>query len=178
MHHSTVRPALNISLMPLEKLRSFIMRHYLHLMQIRDTPHAIAGGIAIGVFLGFTPLVGFKTLIAVLFAWLFRCSKLSAALGVAFHDILLPFWPLVLRWQYIIGYWLLSHPHHLPPKLPLHHLTFEHWMHLGTLKVIWPMFLGSVIMAAPIALGFYFVTLGIVSRHQEKMRKENAAGQN
>jgi hypothetical protein len=160
--------------MPLEKFKAFVSRHYHHLMQIRDTPHAIAGGIAIGVFIGFTPLVGFKTLLAVLIAWLFRCSKLSSALGVAFHDILLPFWPLILRWQYVIGFWVLSHPHQGPPQLPLHHLTFEHWLHLRTLKVIWPMLLGSFFMAAPVALVFYLITLRIVSRYQAKVRREAA----
>jgi uncharacterized protein (DUF2062 family) len=30
------------------------------LVTLRDTPHAIAGGVAIGVFIGFTPLFGSK----------------------------------------------------------------------------------------------------------------------
>ena len=86
------------------------------LTQIRDTPHAIAGGVAIGLVFGCTPLFGFKTLIAVLIAWLFRCSKLSAALSVTFHDILLPVWPVILRWQFQIGFFIISRPHRLPTK--------------------------------------------------------------
>src|ERR1700678_871277 len=81
------------------------------LTQIRDTPHAIAGGVAIGVLCGFPPLLGFKTLLALLAAWLFRCSKLSAVLAVTLHDILLPLLPLILRWPYQVGFYLISHPH-------------------------------------------------------------------
>ena len=145
------------------------MQH--RLMQIRDTPHAIAGGVAIGLLFGFTPLFGFKTVIAVLVAWLFRCSKLSAALAVTFHDILLPIWPVVLRWQFQIGYFLLSHPHSLPPKFSAKHFDAEHFYHYfswKTLKVLWPTLIGSVILAAPLSLISYFLMLEIVKRSQAK----------
>src|SRR5438067_6584790 len=134
---------------PMGKLRTFFHKHYHGLMQIRDTPHAIAGGLAIGVLIGFTPLLGLKTLIAVLLAWLFRCSKLSSAIGVTFHDILWLIWPLILRWQYVIGYWLLHHER--PVKLGKH-LHLEDWLHWKTLRVLWPTFLGSLVMALPLAL--------------------------
>lgn len=156
--------------MPVSKFKASVSRHYHHLMQIRDTPHAIAGGVAIGVFFGFTPLFGFKTLLAVLIAWLFRCSKISAALAVTFHDIILPLWPLVMRWQYQIGYWLWYHPHHLPKKLKYHHPTVEQLLDLNKFEnVIWPMFIGSVIMAVPVSLIIYVITLKIVARYQERL---------
>ena len=165
--------------MPVTKFKAFIARHYHHLMQIRDTPHAIAGGVALGVFFGFTPLFGLKTLLAVLIAWLFRCSKLSAALAVTFHDIILPLWPLVLRWQYIIGFWLWFSPHQFPKRLKLQYPTTAHLLNLSKFEnVIWPMFIGSVIMAVPVALAFYFVTLKIVARHQAKLRERGAANSN
>ena len=161
--------------MPLSKFKAFVARHYQHLMQIRDTPHAIAGGVAIGVFFGFTPLFGFKTLLAVLLAWLFRCSKLSAALAVTFHDIILPLWPLVLRWQYIIGFWLWFSPHHRPKKLIFQMPTIEHLLNLNKFEnLLWPMCIGSVIMAVPVSLVFYFVTLKIVSRHQAKLSAKDS----
>src|SRR5438874_3609798 len=99
--------------MPLSKVRVFFLKHYHKLMQIRDTPHAVAGGMAIGLLIGFTPLLGFKTLLALLAAWLTRCSKLASVIGVTAHDLLWPIWPLILRWQYVIGFWVLNH--RLPP---------------------------------------------------------------
>jgi uncharacterized protein (DUF2062 family) len=41
--------------------RRWFHEHSLKLLAIRDTPEAIAGGVAIGIFFGFTPLFGLKT---------------------------------------------------------------------------------------------------------------------
>lgn len=149
----------------MSKLTAFFRNAFHRLMQIRDTPHAIAGGIAIGVFLGITPLLGAKTLLALAVAWLSRCSKIAAVLAVTFHDILLPVWPVVLRWQYILGFWILNH--RLPPKLKLH-FRLTDYMHLAALKTIWPTLLGSLVMAAPLSLICYFVALKIVTAYQLK----------
>lgn len=134
------------------------------LTQIRDTPHAIAGGVAIGVLFGFTPLLGFKTLLAVLAAWAFRCSKLSAVLAVTFHDILLPLGPFFLRWQFQIGFFLISLPHRLPPKLSHKHFHFDNYLSWKTLHVLWPTFIGSLVIGTPMAILMYFIVLEIVKR--------------
>jgi uncharacterized protein (DUF2062 family) len=146
--------------------------------QIRDTPHAIAGGVAIGVIFGFTPLFGFKTLLAILVAWLFRCSKLSAVMAVTLHDILLPLGPFLLRWQFQIGFFIISRPHRLPPKLSPKRIHFDdllNWrsVHLSkTLHVLWPTFIGSLVIGIPIAILMYFLVLEIVTRaHAAKARQ-------
>ncbi|MGZ5023286.1 MAG: DUF2062 domain-containing protein, partial [Chthoniobacterales bacterium] len=43
--------------------------HHGRLIQINDTPHSVALGSAIGMFFGFTPLFGLKTLLSILVAW-------------------------------------------------------------------------------------------------------------
>jgi uncharacterized protein (DUF2062 family) len=153
-------------------------RFKLGVSQIRDTPHAIAGGVAIGIVFGFTPLFGLKTLLAVLVAWLFRCSKLSAVMAVALHDLLLPLGPFILRWQYQLGFFLISKPHRLPPKLTPKHYHFDdllnwrsvHWS--KTFHVLWPTLIGSLIIATPIAVGMYFLVLEIVTRAQALKAKQ------
>jgi len=147
------------------------------LTQIRDTPHAIAGGVAIGLVCGFTPLFGFKTLIAVLFAWLFRCSKLSAALAVTFHDVLLPIWPVILRWQFQVGFLIMSRPHRLPPKFSPKHFhpeNFFSWKLFSSkaLHFLWPTFIGSLVLAVPVAVVTYFLVLEIVKRAQARKTRE------
>jgi uncharacterized protein (DUF2062 family) len=140
--------------------------------QIRDTPHAIAGGVAIGVVFGFTPLFGFKTLLAILVAWIFRCSKLSAVMAVTLHDILLPLGPFLLRWQFQIGFFIISKPHRLPPKLAPKHLHFDDFLnwksvHLSkSLHILWPTLIGSLVISTPIAVVMYFLVLEIVTRSQ------------
>lgn len=80
-------------------LRRWLHEHSLKLLAIRDTPEAIAGGVAIGIFFGFTPLFGLKTLSAIFFAWLTGSNILAAVISGALHDVILPFMPIIYRWD-------------------------------------------------------------------------------
>jgi hypothetical protein len=65
------------------------------LKSLEDSPRAVAVGIAVGIFFGFTPLVGLKTLLAISVAWLLRGNRLAAAVAVTLHDIILPLMPVI-----------------------------------------------------------------------------------
>ena len=146
------------------RLKQFVKEQYARLKQIRDAPRAVAGGVAIGMFWGFTPLTGIKTLLSILLAWVFRCSKISAVITVSFHDILTPIWPIILRWEYDFGFWILSHPHHFPKRLRMEEAHIKYWLHFSKLEVLWPTFVGSLLFAVPCALISYW----IVERSLEK----------
>lgn len=147
------------------KIVEYFRSLFTRLLSLRDTPHAIAGGIAIGIFWGFTPLFGLKTLLCVATAWVARCSKLAAVLSVCLHDVITPLWPLLLRIEYEIGYWVLSHPHHLPPKLSMHHIEPAKMLQWTTfLDVGLPLMIGSIVIAIPSAAATYGVAYCIVSR--------------
>ena len=141
-------------------LKHYVKRCSARLERIRGAPRAVAGGVAIGMFWAFTPLVGLKTLLAILVAWMFRCSKVSAILTVAFHDVVTPIWPILLRWEYDLGFWILSHPHHFPKSLRLEDAHLKSWLHWGTLEIIWPIFVGSLLFAVPFALISYWIPKG------------------
>lgn len=139
------------------------------LIQLKDTSHAIALGTAVGMFFGFMPLWGFKTLLALGLSRLLRGNLLATAIATTLHDIALPLMPLLLRWEYEIGYWILSHPHGLPPSLRLSHYSPSVWFHWSTfLTVGQPLLLGSIIFATPVAIATYFITLVAVQRSQPK----------
>ena len=59
-----------------KRFRDYIKRFFL----IDDTPHKIAGGAAMGVFMGITP--GEGVLITLFFAYIFRLNRLAALAGV------------------------------------------------------------------------------------------------
>jgi uncharacterized protein (DUF2062 family) len=139
------------------------------LLQLKDTTHAIALGTAIGMFFGFVPLWGFKTLLALGVARLVRGNLLATAIAATLHDIALPLMPLLLRWEYDIGYWLLSHPHELPPSLHLSHHSPAIWFRWSTfLTVGRPLLLGALVIAAPVAIATYYITLALVERSRPK----------
>ena len=58
------------------RVRRFVLRSLLH---TDDPPHELALGVAIGVFVTFTPTVGFQMVLTVFLAWLLRANK---AVGV------------------------------------------------------------------------------------------------
>jgi uncharacterized protein (DUF2062 family) len=156
--------------------KRWLHEHSLKVLAIRDTPEAIAGGVAIGIFIGFTPLIGLKTLLTILFAWLTRSNILAAVIASAAHDILWPVMPVIFRWEYDVGYWLLSQPHHLPPPLIRRHWdlhSLRSWTNLLTVGK--PLLVGSLVCSAPFALLSYVFTKRLVARHQRKKHLHDAA---
>lgn len=140
------------------------------LFSLKDSPHAIAGGVAIGIFVGFTPLWGVKTLLSLGLAYAFRCNPIAAVIAVSLHDVLTPFAPIFMRWQYDLGFWILSHPHHMPPKLdvikghihPADMLKWTTFFHVGL-----PLLVGSLLFSAPGAAVAYLLFLRILRRRQD-----------
>jgi uncharacterized protein (DUF2062 family) len=156
--------------------RRWLHEHSLKLLAIRDTPEAIAGGVAIGIYIGFTPLIGLKTALTILFAWLTRSNVLAAVIASASHDILWPVMPVIFRWEYDVGYWLLSHPHRLPHPLIRTHLDYHalrNWSNLLTIGK--PLLVGSLVCAAPFAIFSYWFSKRLVVRHQRKKQLLDAA---
>ncbi len=154
-------------------LRRWFHEHSLKLLAIRDTPEAIAGGVAIGIFFGFTPLFGLKTLSAIFVAWLTRSNILAAVLAATLHDIVLPIMPVIYRWEYDVGFWLLSQPHHWPPSLlkaPWEEHKWRSWAIIYTIGR--QLLLGSLVCATPLALLAFALTKTIVARHQRKKQAQ------
>jgi uncharacterized protein (TIGR03546 family) len=135
------------------------------LVHLKDKPNAIAMGAAVGMFFGFLPLWGLKTLLAIGSARLLRGNLLAAAIAVTLHDVLLPIAPLLLRWEYDVGYWLLHHPHALPPHLHLHEHNPGVWFHWSSYFTVGrPLLLGALVIAAPSAIVTYFLVSKCLSR--------------
>jgi len=156
-------------------LKQFVKSQYERLKQICDVPRAVAGGVAIGIFWGFTPLLGLKTLLSILFAWMWRCSKISAAIAVSFHDILTPVLPVYLRWEYDLGFWILNSPHHFPKGLSVDDVRLKYWFHLKMMDILWPTFVGSLLFAVPFALISYWIVEQSLLRYEHiRQRRHNS----
>lgn len=137
------------------------------LVSLHDPPHSIAGGVAIGIFFGFSPLFGLKTVLALVLAWAFRCSPVSAVIAVTLHDLLLPLYPIVLTLQYDVGYFIYHHK--FPSQLGLHHMKLVDLFKWTTfLTVGWPLLLGSTIFGLPLSIIAYFSTLEFVKKYRQR----------
>jgi len=156
-------------------IRRWLHEHSLKLLAIRDTPQAIAGGVAIGIFFGFMPVFGLKTLSAIFFAWLTGSNILAAVIAGTLHDVILPFMPAIYLWEYDLGYWVLNHQ--WPPHMHKPHWEGFSWRMWTTFfkGVGKPMLVGGFIFAMPFAILSFFITRGIVTRHQAKKQAQAAA---
>lgn len=155
--------------------RRWLQRHSLKLLAIRGTPEAIAGGVAIGIFFGFMPIFGLKTALTILLAWLTRSNLIAAILAVTAHDILLPLMPAMYVWEYDLGFWLLSHPHHWPHNIPKLHGGFRSWhtwivFLTGVGK---PLLIGGALFAMPFAiLSFVLTRLFLVAHRRKRLERK------
>ena len=159
-------------------IRRWLEEHSLRLLAIRDSPEAIAGGVAIGIFFWFPPLLGLKTVCAIFFAWVTRCNILAAVIAVTLHDVLLPMMLLVYRWEYCLGYWILSTPHRLPRRLTrvdwvIHHRWTDWRMFWRSFSTVGkPLLLGSFLVGIPCAGISFVAAKSVVARHQRKRQRQ------
>lgn len=151
---------------PWQRLKRWLQAHQLTLMTLPDTPHAIALGSAIGMFFGFTPLFGLKTLLSLGGAWLGKGNKTAAVITVTLHDVLLPFVPAMFFWQYKMGMWAL---HGYVPEHPgFRHMALYDYVAWTTfLTVGRPILIGSLFFALPAAVVVYFGLRGVLLRARQ-----------
>ncbi len=143
---------------------SGIKSKILALLKLHNTPQEIALGIAIGVFIGITPLYGFHTMMVILFALLIRRSNKIAIL-VGTNISLPPSVPFITWAGYSIG--RLVFPNRYPA------FGWSMLKDYGTkdlLKLYLPLFVGSIILGLCCAVIFYFLSYFCV-RQWKKQRE-------
>jgi uncharacterized protein (TIGR03546 family) len=144
------------------------LRHtYKKVLRVRSSPHDVALGLALGVFIGLLPIIPFQSATALALAIVLRCSKLTALAGTLISN------PLNIGFLYYImfklGHFFLPNLHGL--------YTPEHWTMSELLQVGWHVFgtmlLGGVILGLPSAIITYFLTHHLIklyhTRRAQKM---------
>ena len=154
-----------------EKLRRFARYQWLQLLRIPATPENIAKGMAIGVFIGLIPLLPSQTLIAIGLAFLFKASKVAAAIGTLISN---PFnWIFLYLLFYQIGRKIL--PFDIPP------LSAAHMEPTALLAAGWrmaaAMLTGGFVLAVPSAVIAYMATLKGMRLYRERRAKRLAGKQ-
>jgi uncharacterized protein (DUF2062 family) len=147
--------------------RRWFHEHSLKLLAIRDTPEAIAGGVAFGIFFSLTPLFGLKTVCVLLFCWLTRSNIIAAIVAGTLHLLVFPLMPLLYVAEFRIGYWLVNHE--WPKKMVTMHLTWHELFNWRIFSEVGkPWLLGSIIYGAPVGLLSYWVAKTVIVRHRRK----------
>jgi uncharacterized protein len=145
------------------------------LLHTHDTPQRTAAAYALGVFFGFSPLLGLHTLLGLAFAFALRLNRVAVLLGVYSNLpwILLPYYSLA-TW---LGAVILRTQ--LPPGMIDRlgdALDTRSWSAmrsaLAALKpVLWAFTLGSTIGAVLLALIAYRVAFVMISTHRKHLQR-------
>jgi uncharacterized protein (DUF2062 family) len=140
------------------------------ILRLRATPHAIAAGVAAGVFVAFLPIPGLHLIIAAVAAWLIAGNIVASALGTAAIGNPLTF-PLIWGSTYAIGQ-LILHGHEPGAAKPPH---IGHLLHHLDLSQLWqpllePMTVGAIPLGLLFAAISYAVTRWAVSAFQTRRR--------
>jgi len=138
---------------------------YLHFVRYRREPAELARGMAIGVFVGFTPLLGFHMVLAVTLSMFFEGNKIMAALATWIgNPLTLPF---IFPLEYLVGHWLLG-----GGALNLRGLSRTPSAILHTSwNLLLPLSVGSLVLGSAAAVVAYFLTAPLFRFLQERHKR-------
>lgn len=151
----------------LKKSFKEVVAAFIDMLKEHHAPGEIAGGVAIGAFIGVLPVYGFHTLLFLAAAVLVpRVNKLAILLGT---NISLPPTIALITWTaYDIGRFLLPGGNYPP-------LSWDYIRHFQVSKLhefYYPLFIGSLALGVICAAVSYVVTFFIVQHVQKKRLQE------
>jgi uncharacterized protein len=143
-------------------LRRVLRYHWLRFRRLQDDPRKIAGGMALGVFIGITPTIPFHTVVVLFLAALLRLSPVTAFIGIQIGNPLTI--PAIYLASYKVGQFLLYRGQ---PLVFPETFSYKAWIAVlcqGGMALQ----VGGVLLGIPPAIVAYFLTLWIVQRYQRR----------
>lgn len=139
---------------------------YLRFTHLKGDPRKIAGGMAIGVFIGMTPTIPLHTVLSVSLAFILGQSKLAAALGAWVANP--PLIPFIYFLDFKVGQWITGATvlSFAPANFSLRHLIDMGW------QISCPLFIGGGITGILLAIPSYFLTRRLVLRAKRRRREK------
>jgi uncharacterized protein (DUF2062 family) len=142
------------------------------LLHMHDTPHRTALAYAVGVFFGFSPVLGLHTILGLTVAFLFGLNRIAVVLGI--YSNLPWILPAYYSLTTLLGAFILRVE--VPPGL-LRELTdalgdaswgeFRRLAH-ALWPLAWAFVLGSTIGAVTLAGVAYRTALGLIAAHRRR----------
>jgi hypothetical protein len=135
---------------------------FLRIVRLRATPHNIALGVALGIFIGCMPIIPFQSVVVIALAFIFRANKLAAWAATFISNPLdmIPFYYLL----FLVGNTLLPFQ---GIQFDPSNLSMEGLLNTGV-DAFLVMVAGGLVLGIPGAVGAYFVSLWIVKRYRAR----------
>ena len=147
----------------------------LRVNRLSGSSHAIALGCAVGIFVSFTPLMGFHFLTAALLAYLVGGNLLASALGTFFGNPLT--FPFIWASAFKFGHWILGNDGGEFQVGELMHTFSQGLLHAvnNAYEIyIKPMMVGGAPLGFVVAFFGYFVIRHLVEKYQHARAKRLA----
>jgi uncharacterized protein (DUF2062 family) len=152
--------------------RALVRRWLDSLLHVEDTPERTAAAFALGVFLGFSPLLGFHTLLGIIAAFLLNFNRVAVLLGVYSNLpwFLAPYYAIAT----MVGAELTGR---YPPAdfrsrlgglfgLSFYHREFWEQLVVTIRPLVWPYAVGSTLCAIVLAAAAYQLALTFVTNRR------------
>ncbi|MCU0665887.1 MAG: DUF2062 domain-containing protein [Candidatus Omnitrophica bacterium] len=139
---------------------------YLKSRRIRDNPHRVALGFALGIFIGVMPAVG--PLAAWFIASFLRINRISAILGSLISNTWVTFITFILSLK--IGSWIFGldwHSLYGEVKVLLKDFHFRYLLDSIIISKIMPLILGYIVISLIFAFIGYVIIFIIFSLHRK-----------
>lgn len=169
-----------------QSILRFIKFRILH---IDDSPHRIAIGVALGLFIAWTPLIGLHIFLALMLTFLLKANKFAALASIwASNPLTFIF---IYYPNYLFGKWLLkcfqpcTSAQSTDLQSNLHHLfssftnvfTADFWNNIFIVlfkqgQALW---LGSVVLGLLVAGAGYTAAYLIIKSHRKKLFQKTAS---
>ena len=165
---------LRIALWPRRSFGRSFQYFIKRVLRLTATPHAIAAGVAAGVFASWTPLLGFHFILSFALSYILAGNMVAAALGTAFGNPLsFPFiWALTFKTgNLLIGVETGAHQKHVNLEALLRHLDVSQLWE----PVLKPMLIGAIPPGIVSAIAFYLLTYWGVRAFQARRKSKLAA---
>jgi uncharacterized protein (DUF2062 family) len=136
------------------------------LLHLEDSAHSLALSFGVGVFIAFCPLVGFHTVLAFFFIWLFRLNMVALFLG-AFLNNPWTIFPIMGG-----SLWLGTVFYPVGDSISsIHWSSITSWGFFDQFKpYVIPFFIGSTVLGVVSGLIGYVVALYLIELYRDRIR--------
>jgi septum formation protein len=156
------------------RFRRFLYRRFIRpIVTAHGTPHAVALGAAIGMFVALTPTIGIQMIVAAFIATLFGANRLVAVAMVWLSN---PLDAVPLYWlDHFIGVKLFGgeviNSEFIKERIA--QVGVSNWWQVADIltgEVFWPMLIGGTILGLATGIPLYAITLWALHARQARVR--------
>lgn len=144
------------------------------LLAIDDPPERTALAFSVGVFIAFSPFLGFHTIVATLLAFLFRFNKVAIYTGTFINNPFLTLVPIIVA-SYAVGAFILGRPLKIPPsgvellKSPqLFSTDYYRRIFVQSRSVVEPFAIGGMVLSVVCSVLVYPITLSALRAYRSR----------